>query len=67
MTDLSSHDEFFTTHQAADFLKVSTRTLARRHAERAGPPRVKHGAKIGYFRSSLIAWLKSNECKPLQR
>ncbi len=67
MTDLSSLDEFFTTAQAADYLNVSVRTLARRHAERIGPPRVKHGAKIGYFRSSLIAWLKSNEQNSPQR
>lgn len=67
MTDLSTHDEFFTTAQAADYLNVSVRTLARRHAMRVGPPRVQHGSKIGYFRMSLIAWLKSNERNPPQR
>lgn len=67
MTELSSLDEFFSISEAAEFLKVSVRTLARRHAMRVGPPRVQHGSKIGYFRSSLIAWLKTHERNPPQR
>ncbi|KQI68575.1 hypothetical protein AN189_09740 [Loktanella sp. 3ANDIMAR09] len=64
MTDLPSSDEFFTKLQAAAYLGLSTRTLDRRNAERTGPPRVKHGNKIGYFKTSLIQWLKSHEVRP---
>ena len=66
MTDVSSSDAFLTKPQAADFLKISVRTLDRRHAEGLGPPRVKHGSEIGYFKSSLILWLKSHELEPVR-
>ena len=59
-------DEFFTKTQAAHFLSISTRTLDRRHAEGVGPPRIKHGSKIGYFKSSLIDWLKGFEVGPVR-
>lgn len=59
-------NQFFTKQQAAAFLSVSTRTLDRRHAEGVGPPRIKHGSKIGYFHLSLVAWLKSYETEPVR-
>jgi hypothetical protein len=66
MTQLPHLDEFFSKSQAARFLTVSTRTLDRRHAEGIGPPRIKHGNKIGYFRSSLVRWLKGFETDPVR-
>ncbi|MDA5095016.1 DNA-binding protein [Aliiroseovarius sp. KMU-50] len=57
---------FLSKQAAADFLGVSVRTLDRRHAEGSGPPRIKHGAKIGYFHSSIIEWLKKLEKQPVR-
>lgn len=59
-------EEFLTKTEAAKFLGLSTRTLDRRHAEGIGPPRIKHGSKIGFFKSSLIEWLKGFETGPVR-
>lgn len=60
------YPQFMTKQQAAAFLGISTRTLDRRQAEGIGPPRVKHGAKIGYFKESIEAWLKRHEQEPVR-
>jgi len=59
MKHFDLNDTFLTKSQAAEYLGISTRTLDRRHAEGIGPPRIKHGGKIGFFKHSLNAWLKA--------
>jgi predicted DNA-binding transcriptional regulator AlpA len=54
-------DEYLTDPQLAQGIGVSTRTLARLHAKRQGPPRVRVGKKILYKRSSVLAWLAEQE------
>ncbi|WP_099591615.1 helix-turn-helix domain-containing protein [Paramylibacter kogurei] len=66
MNNSQELDEFMSKPQAAAYLNLSTRTLDRRHAEGIGPRRIKHGSKIGYFKSSLNEWLKGFEQAPVR-
>lgn len=59
MTDSTSL--FMSWHEAAAFLSVHTRTLARWHSEGIGPPRIKVRRQILYRKASLIDWLESQE------
>ena len=63
---IPSEDHFLSKKDAAAFLGISTRTLDRRTAEGVGPARVKHGAKVVFFTSSLIAWLRHYEVQPVR-
>jgi hypothetical protein len=45
MSATENSDELLSREQAAHLLKVSVRTLSRRHAEGSGPPRIKHGQR----------------------
>jgi predicted DNA-binding transcriptional regulator AlpA len=53
--------EFFEPDALARELNVSPRTIARWHARREGPPRVKQGRTILYRKSAVIEWLQSRE------
>ena len=66
MSDQDHSFQLLTKDDAAALLRVSTRTLDRRHAEGIGPPRIKHGAKVGYLKSSLEAWLSVQEKQPVR-
>jgi hypothetical protein len=63
MTDKSSF-RLLTIVEAAKYLRMSDRTLRRRHDERVGPPRIEVVGKIYYSEESLIRWLKSHEQEP---
>jgi predicted DNA-binding transcriptional regulator AlpA len=54
-------DEYMSEPAVVAFLGVSTRTLARRNAERQGPPQIRFGKKVFYRRTSIIDWLNSCE------
>ena len=56
-----SKDDLLNRDQIAHFLSISVRTLSRRHAEGSGPPRIKNGQKIYYYKPSVIKWLISLE------
>ena len=60
------NDQFLNWHDAAKFIGVTTRTLARWHAEGIGPPRIKVGRQVIYSMESLTNWLKERE-KPACR
>ena len=62
MSDISEH--FFTWQEAANFIGVTTRTLARWYAEGIGPPRIKLKRKILYSKASLVEWLRAQEVPP---
>ena len=47
-------------NQAADYLRVSLRTIDRWRSQRTGPPVTKVGKKIFYRLSSLENWLTSH-------
>ncbi len=59
-------DDILSWHEAAAFLGVHSRTLARWHSEGIGPPRIKVKRQILYRKASLIAWLERQE-KPACR
>lgn len=54
-------DEYMTPAELADELGVCERTIARWHALREGPPRVKMGKRILYHRQAVQNWLKGKE------
>lgn len=56
--------DMLTHEEAAAFLGVHKKTLARWYAEGIGPPRIKVGSKLRYIRASLEAWLRSKEVTP---
>ena len=54
-----------TTHEAAEYLRVSERTLIRWRVLRVGPPWAKAGHSVRYRRTDLDAWLTSRTVTPL--
>jgi hypothetical protein len=62
----ADHDELLTEAQAADFLKLSIRTLQAWRIRPAGPSFVRAGRAIRYQRCELIAWVDANTvlCRP---
>jgi hypothetical protein len=54
------YDELLTEAQAADFLKLSIRTLQAWRIRPAGPAFVRAGRAIRYQRCELIAWVDAN-------
>lgn len=52
-------DELLTEHEAADLLKVSTRTLQAWRCNSSGPPFARVGRSIRYMRIGLLNWLSS--------
>jgi hypothetical protein len=48
-----------TERDAADLLKVSTRTLQAWRCDRVGPPFIRVGRSIRYRRGELLVWLAS--------
>ncbi|HIO01090.1 MAG TPA: DNA-binding protein [Alphaproteobacteria bacterium] len=60
----NNSDHFYTWHEAAQFLRVSQRTLARWYAEGIGPPRIKIGRQVLYKKESLIEWIQKHEKPP---
>lgn len=59
----SSSEAYWDTKQAAEFLKLSPRTLERMRVEGAGPPYLKAGrsirAKVLYRPSDVREWVEA--------
>lgn len=53
-------DALMTEVEAADFLKLSERTLQDWRSKKRGPPFVKAGRAVRYRRRDLIAWSDQN-------
>lgn len=53
-------DELLTEHEAATFLKISSRTLQAWRCSKAGPAFVRVGRTIRYRRGDLVAWIAAN-------
>jgi predicted DNA-binding transcriptional regulator AlpA len=53
-------DALMTEVEAADFLKMSERTLQDWRSQKRGPPFVKAGRAVRYRRRDLIAWSEKN-------
>ena len=53
--------EYITPESLAKNLDISTRTLARWHVLRFGPPRTVVGRTILYRRDSVLEWLRTRE------
>jgi len=58
--NITGHDDLLTETQAADFLRLSVRTLQAWRVSKRGPDFVKVGRAVRYRRRDLVAWLRSN-------
>jgi hypothetical protein len=55
-----SQSPFYTPVQAADFVKLSWRTLERMRQNGEGPPFRKHGRYIRYHIDDLVSWSQAH-------
>jgi predicted DNA-binding transcriptional regulator AlpA len=53
-------ERLLTEIQAADFLRLSSRTLQAWRSQGVGPEYVKAGRAVRYRRSAVIAWTEQN-------
>lgn len=60
-------DDYLTRSELARELKVAERTIIRYQNRPDGLPQTKMGGRVLYRRSSVLAWLESNERRPNQR
>jgi hypothetical protein len=60
-------DALLTEAEAADFLKLSVRTLQAWRLRIAGPAFVHVGRAIRYRRRDLIDWIEANTVSPFPR
>ena len=60
------HHENLTPREAADYLRVSERTLIRWRNARTGPPYTKVGHKVVYRDRDLDRWLDGQRREPLR-
>ena len=58
---MSLRELFWTRHELAEELRVTTRTLDRWWAERQGPPRTYIGREPVYMKASVRKWLENHE------
>lgn len=57
--------ENLTTHEAAQYLRTSARTLIRWRAERIGPKFTRAGGKVLYRQRDLAAYLDGHTVEPV--
>jgi hypothetical protein len=57
-------DALLTEVEAADFLRLSVRTLQAWRIRIAGPAFVQVGRAVRYRRCDLIAWIEANTVSP---
>jgi hypothetical protein len=59
-------DALLTEAEAADFLRLSVRTLQAWRLRVAGPAFVQVGRAIRYRRRDLITWIEANTVSPMR-
>lgn len=57
-------DKLLTEIQAADLLRMSSRTLQAWRGQGAGPPFIRAGRAIRYRRSDLMSWTTEQTVNP---
>jgi hypothetical protein len=57
-------DKLLTEIQAADLLRMSSRTLQAWRGQGVGPPFIRAGRAIRYRRSDVMSWATENTIKP---
>jgi len=57
-------ERLLTEVQAADLLRLSSRTLQAWRSQGVGPPFVRAGRAIRYRRSALVSWTTENTVVP---
>ena len=62
-----NNERYLTRKELAAILGISTRTLARWHQLRVGPPRIAVGHVILYRRTSVDRWLLDQEVYPVSQ
>jgi hypothetical protein len=60
-------DPFLTVNEAAEVLRVSRRTLDNYRYRKVGPPYRRHGGRIVYRLSDLIAWSEQRRVRHSKR
>jgi Helix-turn-helix domain len=60
-------DDYFDTAEVAAELRVSKLTVIRWRLDKHGPPVTQIGRRLYYKKSSLRAWLASQERPPARR
>jgi predicted DNA-binding transcriptional regulator AlpA len=60
-------DPFLTVNEAAEVLRVSRRTLDNYRYRKVGPPYRRHGGRIVYRLSDLIAWSEQRRVRHPKR
>lgn len=60
-------DPFLTIDEAAELLRVSRRTLDNYRYRKVGPPYRRHGGRIVYRLSDLIAWSEQRRVRHPKR
>jgi Helix-turn-helix domain len=58
------HDKLLTEIQAADLLRMSSRTLQAWRGQGVGPLFIRAGRAIRYRRSDVMSWATENTVKP---
>ena len=58
------NDRLLTEIQAADLLRMSSRTLQAWRGQGVGPPFIRAGRAIRYRRSDVMSWATENTIKP---
>lgn len=66
-TNYPDSDRLLTEMQAADVLRLSSRTLQAWRSRDVGPPFVRAGRAIRYRRSALMTWADDNTITPPQQ
>jgi Helix-turn-helix domain len=60
----TDYDLLLTEVQAADYLKLSMRTLQAWRVKGTGPQFVRAGRAIRYRRQDLLVWIKNQTVRP---
>ena len=58
--DPSHEQRLWLTEEAAEFARVSTRTLQRKRAEGEGPPFIRLGRFVRYLPADVRQWVEQN-------
>ncbi len=63
-TDSLDQDKLLTEIQAADLLRMSSRTLQAWRGQGVGPPFIRAGRAIRYRRSDVLSWATEQTVNP---
>jgi len=62
-----STETYLTPHEAAEYLRSSTSTLAKARLTKRGPDFVRIGRAVRYRKSDIDAWMSSSVARHVER